>query len=64
MLPTIRISILDDHQSIIDGYHHRLGKVPDIEVVGTATFGEELEPMLAAQATDILLPRPRRASWG
>jgi two-component system nitrate/nitrite response regulator NarL len=51
----IRVTILDDHQSIIDGYLFRLNKTPDIEVVGTVSFGEELEPMLAKTPTDVLL---------
>lgn len=55
MSSKIRVAILDDHQSIIDGYLHRLGAAPEIEVVATASFGEELEPMLARRPTDVLL---------
>ena len=51
----VRVAILDDHQSIIDGYIYRLDNTPGIEVVATATFGEELEPMLAKQSVDVLL---------
>jgi DNA-binding NarL/FixJ family response regulator len=51
----VRVAILDDHQSIIDGYIYRLSSTPEIEVVGTATFGEELEPMLSKHSTDVLL---------
>jgi DNA-binding NarL/FixJ family response regulator len=51
----IRVAILDDHQSIIDGYQYRLSFVPEIEVVGTACFGDELMPMLARQPVDVLL---------
>jgi len=56
-MPTekVRVAILDDHQSIIDGYIYRLDNTPGIEVVATATFGEELEPMLAKQSVDVLL---------
>jgi hypothetical protein len=32
----ITVAILDDHQSIIDGYLHRLRTIPDIDVVATA----------------------------
>lgn len=51
----VRVAILDDHQSIIDGYVYRLQNVDGIEVVGTAAFGEELEQLLAAQPVDVLL---------
>ena len=51
----IRVAILDDHQSIVDGYLRRLAEATDIEVVGTAAYGEELEPMLAEHPTDVLL---------
>ncbi|KAA3643320.1 MAG: DNA-binding response regulator [Chloroflexi bacterium] len=52
---TIRIAILDDHASIIDGYKFRLSEAPDCEVVATATYGAELEPMLAQGGIDVLL---------
>lgn len=51
----IRVAILDDHQSIIDGYLYRLSKTPEIDVVATATYGEELEPLLAKHKADVLL---------
>jgi len=51
----IRVSILDDHQSIVDGYLYRLSSIPEISVVGVASFGEELEPMLKEHPTDVLL---------
>jgi two-component system nitrate/nitrite response regulator NarL len=51
----VRVAILDDHQSIIDGYIYRLSNTPDIEVVATATFGEELEPVLGQHPADVLL---------
>ena len=52
---TIRVSILDDHQSIIDGYVYRLSSVPGVEIVATLSYGEELESALAAHPTDVLL---------
>jgi len=55
MTKKIRVTILDDHQSIIDGYLFRLGKVPEIEVVATIAYGEELEPTLGKFPTDVLL---------
>lgn len=51
----IRVSILDDHQSIIDGYIHRLSAEPDIIVIAAMSYAEELEPALAAHPTDVLL---------
>ena len=51
----IRVTIMDDHQSIVDGYVYRLSHIPQVEVVATCSFGEELEPTLAAHPTDVLL---------
>jgi two-component system nitrate/nitrite response regulator NarL len=55
MPPHIRVAILDDHQSIIDGYTYRISSAPHIEVVATALYGEELEPMLESNSVDVLL---------
>jgi two-component system nitrate/nitrite response regulator NarL len=52
---TIRVTILDDHQSIIDGYVYRLSSVPGLEIAATIYYGEELEPTLAVHPTDVLL---------
>ena len=46
---------MDDHQSIIDGYLYRLSKVPEIEVVATLSYGDELEPALKEHPTDVVL---------
>ncbi len=46
-LRKICVAILDDHQSIIDGYLYRLSSFEQIEVVGTIVWGELLEPLLA-----------------
>lgn len=51
----IRVTILDDHQSIVDGYIYRLEKDPQIKVAATINFGDELEPTLAEHPTDVLL---------
>jgi two-component system nitrate/nitrite response regulator NarL len=51
----VRVAILDDHQSIIDGFVYRLSSTPEIEVVATATVGEELETLLTRQRVDVLL---------
>ena len=50
-----QVTILDDHQNIIDGYVFRLSANPQIEVAATIGFGEELEPTLAEHPTDVLL---------
>lgn len=55
MSEQIHVAILDDHQSIIDGYVLRLGQSPNIKVVATMIFGDELEPTLAKTPTDVLL---------
>jgi DNA-binding NarL/FixJ family response regulator len=51
----VRVAILDDHQSIIDGYLYRLSSTSEIDVVATATYGEELELKLKQQPVDVLL---------
>jgi len=51
----VRVAILENHQGIIDGYQFRLGSTPDIEIVATACYGEDLEPMLAQAPVDVLL---------
>jgi DNA-binding NarL/FixJ family response regulator len=51
----VRVAVLDDHQSIVDGYIYRLSGTADIDVVATATYGEELEPLLLKHRVDVLL---------
>ncbi len=51
----IRVAILDDHLSIVDGYIYRLEKDPQIEVTATMSTGEELEPTLMKSPADVLL---------
>ena len=46
---------MDDHQSIVDGYLFRLSKVPEIEVISTLAYGEELEPSLKDHPVDVLI---------
>jgi DNA-binding NarL/FixJ family response regulator len=50
-----RVAILEDHLSIIDGYLYRLSKIPDIEVVATGNYGDDLEPMLDEHTVDVLI---------
>ena len=51
----ISVTILDDHQSIVDGYRFRLSNFPQIEIVDTLEYGEELEGALKKQAPDVLI---------
>jgi two-component system nitrate/nitrite response regulator NarL len=55
MSKQIRVTILDDHQSIIDGYLYRLNGILQIEVVACISFGEELEQTMSKHPTDVLL---------
>jgi DNA-binding NarL/FixJ family response regulator len=52
---TIRIAIFDDHQSIIDGYVYMLSSHPTMQVIDTALYGQDVEPMLAKQQVDVLV---------
>jgi two-component system, NarL family, nitrate/nitrite response regulator NarL len=51
----IRVTILDDHQTIIDGYRFRLGNSSRVEVVTAISYGDELQATLAENPTDVLL---------
>lgn len=51
----IQVIIMDDHQSIVDGYLFRLSQVPEIEVVKTLEYGEDLEPTLKKHPVDVLI---------
>ena len=55
MLNKVKVAILDDHQTILDGYIARLKETPQIEVVGTAYYGSEIESLLAEHPVDVLL---------
>lgn len=56
-MPTerVHVAILDDHQSIIDGYTFRLNNTPGIELVATALYGQELQEMLRTSHVEVLL---------
>ena len=55
MKDKIRLTILDDHQSIVDGYLYRVGNVSQIKVVDTLCYGDELIPALKKHPADVLL---------
>ena len=50
----IKVAILDDHQSILDGYTFRLSTL-DCEIVGMALYGEDIEKVLATGKPDVLI---------
>jgi two-component system, NarL family, nitrate/nitrite response regulator NarL len=55
MSEKIRVTILDDHQSIVDGYRFRLGNSQRVQVLVAIGYGDELEPTLEKHPTDVLL---------
>jgi DNA-binding NarL/FixJ family response regulator len=55
MSAKLRVAILEDHQSTVDGYLYRLKALPQFEVVGAAAFGVELEALLTGHSADIVL---------
>jgi two-component system capsular synthesis response regulator RcsB len=54
MSAKIRVAILEDHQSIIDGYNYRLSE-SECEIVGAALYGEDIEKVLAAKKPTVLI---------
>lgn len=50
----IRVAIVEDHQSIVDGYLYRLAGT-QAEIVAVLRFGEQIEATLARQKVDVLL---------
>jgi two-component system, NarL family, nitrate/nitrite response regulator NarL len=55
MKQKIRVTIMDDHQGIVDGYLYRLGQVPEIDVVATLAYGDDLESALKERPVDVLI---------
>ena len=51
----IRVAILDDHQSVVDGYAYRLSANKNIQLVGSANYGDQLEDLVANGNVDVLL---------
>ncbi|MCB0115660.1 MAG: response regulator transcription factor [Caldilineaceae bacterium] len=51
----IRVAMVDDHQSILDGYQLRLSQNKDISIVAAITYGAEIMPVLERQPVDVLL---------
>lgn len=55
MFNKIRVAILDDHQSIVDGYRFRLADSQRVTIVSAMQYGDDLEPTLENQPVDVLL---------
>lgn len=51
----INITILEDHQSIIDGYLYRLVPEKGFSINGIVRYGEDLLPMLRTTLCDVLI---------
>lgn len=51
----LRVAVLEDHPSTVDGYTYRLSMHPNIELVGSARHGEQLDSLLEEQAVDVLI---------
>lgn len=54
-MESIRVLIADDHPLFRDGMHGLLDSIPDTEVVGEATTGEEVIAQAAALQPDVIL---------
>jgi DNA-binding NarL/FixJ family response regulator len=55
MSSKIRVAIVDDHGLLRQGIHSMLKDIDDIEVVGTASSGEEAVTLLSTLAPDVFL---------
>ncbi len=55
MTTRIRVAMLEDHQSTLDGYYYRLGSAAHIEIIGAARTWSEFEALLAAHPADVAL---------
>lgn len=55
MKKIIQVSILDDHQTILDGYQFRLDRSTKVEIVAMMMFGDEVEVTLKKYPTDVLV---------
>jgi DNA-binding NarL/FixJ family response regulator len=55
MTKLIKVSILDDNQTILDGYQFRLVNSPRVEITTTLRFGSEINAALEKYSTDVLI---------
>lgn len=49
------VAILEDHPAMVAGYQYYLNGAADIEIVASAAYADELEPMLANHPVDLLI---------
>lgn len=55
MSKQIRVAILEDHPAMVAGYQYYLRDAPDIEIVASAAYADDLPPMLANCSIDLLI---------
>lgn len=55
MIKPVRVSILDDHQTILDGYQFRLVNSERVEIAATLRFGSEINAAMENHPTDVLI---------
>jgi DNA-binding NarL/FixJ family response regulator len=53
--PRIRVFCVDDHRVMLDGLALLIGRQPDMEVVGSATHGEQAVESVARMKPDVTL---------
>ncbi|CAG9251432.1 LuxR family transcriptional regulator [Burkholderia diffusa] len=51
----IRVTLADDHPTVLSGVKHELGRVPTIEIVATATSTDELVALLSGTVCDVVI---------
>lgn len=51
----VRVGILEDHYTTVDGYTYRLSRYPNIKLVATARNGEQLTKLLQEHEIDVLI---------
>ncbi len=55
MTKLVKVSILDDHQTILDGYQFRLANSQRVEIASALQFGSEINAALEKYSTDVLI---------
>ena len=55
MTKLVKVSILDDHQTILDGYQFRLANSQRVEIASTLQFGSEINAALEKYSIDVLI---------
>ena len=55
MTKLVKVSILDDHQTILDGYQFRLANSSRVEIAATLRFGSEINAALEKYSIDVLI---------